>query len=163
MEPASGSPPSGKSSQQHKPGNVQESSNKPSNSQTRKLCGNKEDHDKKPQSHSHKLTLKNTAAKAPDTFKQPQPQIKNSSNSLSYAVYQLGSSKQDRVLEALVNIRKKFIRDERGVARFRELNGLDKVLSIIKQSTSHKHVDIALSILGNCCMEKLTRKKVSDY
>ncbi len=46
------------------------------------------------------------------------------------------------------------------MARMRQHGGLRKLLRLI-ETTNQKVLDIALSILGNCCMEEKTRKEVS--
>ncbi|XP_029946064.1 armadillo repeat-containing protein 5 [Salarias fasciatus] len=72
--------------------------------------------------------------------------------------------KRSRVSQwkALVAIRTQHIKgDKAGIARFRSQGGLRPLLDLIKQpQCSKKTLDVALSILGNCCTELETRVEV---
>ncbi len=87
------------------------------------------------------------------------PDSRTSATSLTVAVAVLDSSKPAKVIEALTHIRKKHIKEARNVSRFRELGGLDKLLSLI-QRPNQTMIDISLSILGNICTDDTIRKQV---
>lgn len=63
---------------------------------------------------------------------------------------------------ALVAIRTQHIKgDKAGIARFRTLGGLRPLLDLLKHpECSRKTLDLALSILANCCTELETRIEV---
>lgn len=63
---------------------------------------------------------------------------------------------------ALVAIRTHHIKgDKAGIARFRTQGGLGPLLDLLKHpDCSRKVLDLALSILGNCCTELETRTEV---
>ncbi|KAM6957259.1 armadillo repeat-containing protein 5 [Aplochiton taeniatus] len=63
---------------------------------------------------------------------------------------------------ALVAIRTEHIKgDNSGIARFRTHSGLKPLLNLLKHPGCHrKTLDLALSILANCCTEKETRVEV---
>lgn len=63
---------------------------------------------------------------------------------------------------ALVAIRTQHIKgDKAGIARFRALGGLGPLLDLLKYpACSRKTLDLALSILANCCTELETRVEV---
>lgn len=63
---------------------------------------------------------------------------------------------------ALVAIRTQHIKgDKAGIARFRTQGGLGPLLDLLKQpECSRKTLDLALSILANCCTELETRIEV---
>lgn len=63
---------------------------------------------------------------------------------------------------ALVAIRTQHIKgDKAGIARFRTQGGLRPLLDLLKHpDCSRKVLDLALSILGNCCTELETRTEV---
>lgn len=73
--------------------------------------------------------------------------------------------KKSRVCQwrALVAIRTQHIKgDKAGIARFRTQGGLRPLLDLLKHpDCSRKVLDLALSILGNCCTELETRTEVS--
>ncbi|CAN9506012.1 unnamed protein product [Ophioblennius macclurei] len=64
--------------------------------------------------------------------------------------------------KALVAIRTQHIKgDKAGIARFRSQGGLRPLLELVRQpQCSRKTLDVALSILGNCCTEAETRVEV---
>lgn len=72
--------------------------------------------------------------------------------------------KKSRVSQwrALVAIRTQHIKgDKAGIARFRSQGGLGPLLDLLKYpDCSRKVLDLALSILGNCCTELETRTEV---
>lgn len=78
-----------------------------------------------------------------------------------YLIRSLASSSSDVVYKALLELRGKYIKqtNKAGTKRFREKGGLKLLMRLI-QKPSTKIVDIALSILGNCCLEEETRKEV---
>ena len=61
--------------------------------------------------------------------------------------------------QGLVELRTKYVKQTDGVARIRQHGGLERVLRVL-QSANHKNIDVALSVLGNCCMEDRTRTKI---
>lgn len=65
---------------------------------------------------------------------------------------------------ALVAIRTQHIKgDKAGIARFRTQGGLRPLLELLKHpECSRKPLDLALSILANCCTELLTRIEVRN-
>ncbi|XP_027898425.1 armadillo repeat-containing protein 5 [Xiphophorus couchianus] len=66
---------------------------------------------------------------------------------------------------ALVAIRTQHIKgDKAGIARFREKGGLKVLLNLLKHpECSRKVLDLALSILANCCTELETRLEVCKF
>lgn len=72
--------------------------------------------------------------------------------------------KRSRVSQwrALVAIRTQHIKgDKAGIATFRTQGGLRPLLDLLKHpDCSRKTLDLALSILGNCCTELETRIEV---
>ncbi|XP_052801687.1 uncharacterized protein LOC128232261 isoform X2 [Mya arenaria] len=83
-------------------------------------------------------------------------------------IRQANSSRVKYVLEALVEIRKTYIKSPAGVSRM-VLGGLvERLLELIKTRTSleekyrSKVIDMATSILGNMCMEECARSKVNE-
>uniref|UniRef100_A0A3B5MSH6 Armadillo repeat containing 5 n=1 Tax=Xiphophorus couchianus TaxID=32473 RepID=A0A3B5MSH6_9TELE len=66
---------------------------------------------------------------------------------------------------ALVAIRTQHIKgDKAGIARFREKGGLKVLLNLLKHpECSRKVLDLALSILANCCTELETRLEVRSH
>ena len=75
-------------------------------------------------------------------------------SSFDITVHKLSSKTTANVKEALIRVRKRYIKEENGVERFRQAGGLSKLMSIINSSqASTECKDIALSILGNCCMD----------
>jgi len=72
--------------------------------------------------------------------------------------------KRSRVSQwrALVAIRTQHIKgDKAGIARFRTQGGLRPLLDLLKNpECSRKTLDLALSILANCCTELQTRIQV---
>nr|XP_020461057.1 armadillo repeat-containing protein 5 isoform X2 [Monopterus albus] len=69
---------------------------------------------------------------------------------------------RDSQWRALVAIRTQHIKgDKAGIARFRTQGGLRPLLDLLKQpECSRKPLDLALSILANCCTELETRTEV---
>ncbi|GAB6026108.1 armadillo repeat containing 5 [Chamberlinius hualienensis] len=65
------------------------------------------------------------------------------------------------VYNTLLYIRKKLLKEDGGIAKLREYGGLKLILYHI-QNPDEKVVDIASSILGNCCLEAETRKLVRE-
>lgn len=74
--------------------------------------------------------------------------------------------KKSRVSQwrALVAIRTQHIKgDKAGIARFRTQGGLRPLMELLKHpDCSRKVLDLALSILGNCCTELETRTEVGQ-
>lgn len=64
---------------------------------------------------------------------------------------------------ALVAIRTQHIKaGKAGIAKFRGYGGLRPLMNLLKQSECpRKTLDLALSILGNCCTEQDTRREVT--
>lgn len=64
--------------------------------------------------------------------------------------------------QALLAIRTEHIRgDKAGITRFRSHGGLRPLLELLSRpECSRKTLDLALSILANCCTELETRKEV---
>uniref|UniRef100_T1IL44 BTB domain-containing protein n=1 Tax=Strigamia maritima TaxID=126957 RepID=T1IL44_STRMM len=75
----------------------------------------------------------------------------------------LASPSSDVVSNSLLTLRKKYFRARNldGVKKFRERGGLKSLLDIIGKPNP-KSVDVALSILGNCCLEKESRDEVAN-
>lgn len=72
----------------------------------------------------------------------------------------LKSSSSSRVQEALVKIRTKVITDENGLQLFRECGGLEYLVPHLRKP-NERILDLALSILGNCCLDDQTCLAVS--
>lgn len=77
-------------------------------------------------------------------------------NELELCVKQLKKKGNTAVYNALIMIRTKFIKEENGIARFRQFGGVQLLLYHI-QKPNYKIVELTLSILGNCCLEQETR------
>ncbi|XP_078679822.1 armadillo repeat-containing protein 5-like [Branchiostoma floridae x Branchiostoma belcheri] len=78
---------------------------------------------------------------------------------VSQAIWQLKRGTNHAVYNSLVKIRTECIKREGGVSKFRELGGIQALISLI-QRPNPKIADVALSILANCCMEGETRREV---
>lgn len=72
----------------------------------------------------------------------------------------LKSSSSSRVQEALLKIRSKVIADENGLQLFRECGGLEFLVPHLRKP-NERILDLALSILGNCCLDDRTCMAVS--
>ncbi|XP_039620945.1 armadillo repeat-containing protein 5 isoform X1 [Polypterus senegalus] len=95
-------------------------------------------------------------------------------NSLSWCLSQLGKathrsarSRDERQSEAdlcraLIAIRKRHIKASGGIARYRERGGLLPLLELLRRPRAGKTLDLALSILANCCTEEGTRTEVRN-
>lgn len=64
----------------------------------------------------------------------------------------LKSSSSSRVQETLLKIRSKVIADEGGLQLFRECGGLEYLVPHLRKP-NERILDLALSILGNCCLD----------
>lgn len=82
------------------------------------------------------------------------------SHSLSHTVSLLKSSSTTTVQEALILIRKRFIKQKDGIQRLRRYGGLQDLVNIVQQGSNQQLTDAALSILGNCCTEEKSCKQV---
>nr|XP_032823416.1 armadillo repeat-containing protein 5 [Petromyzon marinus] len=78
---------------------------------------------------------------------------------LKFCVAQLQSGCATAVVNALVTIRTKFIKERGGIEKFRLHGGLRPLVALI-QKPNVKIVDISLSIIANCCTESEARKEV---
>lgn len=72
----------------------------------------------------------------------------------------LKSSSSNRVQEALLKIRNKVIADGNGLQLFRECGGLEYLVPHLRKP-NERILDLALSILGNCCLDDQTCLAVS--
>ncbi|XP_078730112.1 armadillo repeat-containing protein 5 [Lampetra fluviatilis] len=78
---------------------------------------------------------------------------------LKFCVAQLHSGCTAAVVNALVTIRTKFIKERGGIEKFRLHGGLRPLVALI-QKPNVKIVDISLSIIANCCTESEARKEI---
>lgn len=69
------------------------------------------------------------------------------------------NSSSSSIFNALVEMRSRFIKEPNGVLKLRTEGGIELLLGLIQRPNS-KIVDISLSILGNCCMDKGARDEV---
>ena len=82
--------------------------------------------------------------------------------SMSSVIADLHSTRPNKVYNALVLIRTHFLKEKDGVAKLRQRGGLELIIDILRQHED-RVLDVALSILGNCCLETETRVKVSIF
>ena len=82
--------------------------------------------------------------------------------SLTGAVAELSSPKPHRIQKALIQIRTQFLKEKDGISRLRQRGGLPKLIHIL-EGDNEKLIDIALSILGNCCMDQKFRQEVCCF
>lgn len=73
----------------------------------------------------------------------------------------LKSTSSTRVQETLLKIRSKITTNDDGIKLFRESGGLDYLLPHLRKP-NERILDIALSILGNCCLEEESSLAVSE-
>lgn len=72
----------------------------------------------------------------------------------------LKTSSSSLLQETLTKIRNKVIITDNGIRLFRECNGLEYLLPLLRKP-NEKILDITLSILGNCCLEEESALAVS--
>ena len=75
-------------------------------------------------------------------------------------LYYLDNVESSRCLDSLNMLRKYHIKKEGGVERLRHNGGIRKLLQVIQRS-DNTILDLAFSVLGNCCMEQSVRTEVS--
>ncbi|XP_064900373.1 armadillo repeat-containing protein 5 [Columba livia] len=63
------------------------------------------------------------------------------------------------LLRALLSLRSRHTRRPGGAARFRERGGLGPLLELLGPDGSRRVLDLALSVLGNCCTEPGCRRQ----
>ncbi|XP_032091279.1 armadillo repeat-containing protein 5 [Thamnophis elegans] len=83
--------------------------------------------------------------------------------SLDYCLAQLQRGAEPGLGKALLALRTQHIKEAKGIARFRTHGGLAPLLGILSGSPrSRRTLDLALSILGNCCTEGGSRTYVRE-
>ena len=84
-----------------------------------------------------------------------------STPTMSSVIAGLHSTRPNKVYNALVLVRTHFIKEKDGIAKLRQHGGLELIIDVLRRHEDHV-LDVALSILGNCCLETETRIKVSS-
>lgn len=83
--------------------------------------------------------------------------------SLDYCLAQLQRGTEPGLGKALFALRTQHIKETGGIARFRSHGGLAPLLGILSGSPRPRRtLDLALSILGNCCTEGGSRTRVRE-
>ncbi|XP_070584672.1 armadillo repeat-containing protein 5 [Erythrolamprus reginae] len=83
--------------------------------------------------------------------------------SLNYCLAQLQRGTEPGLGKALLALRTQHIKESGGIARFRTNGGLAPLLRILSSSPRPRRtLDLALSILGNCCTEEGSRTQVRE-
>lgn len=96
------------------------------------------------------MSRRSTASSVEDSRSTP---------TISSVIAGLHSTRPNKVYNALVLVRTHFLKEKDGVAKLRQHGGLELIIDILRQHED-RVLDVALSILGNCCLEKETRVKV---
>ncbi|KAK9397634.1 armadillo repeat-containing protein 5 [Crotalus adamanteus] len=87
----------------------------------------------------------------------------NPTGSLDYCLAQLQRGTEPGLGKALLALRTQHIKETGGIARFRTHGGLAPLLGILSGSPRPRRtLDLALSILGNCCTEGGSRTQVRE-
>lgn len=74
-------------------------------------------------------------------------------NCVKTTIEGLKSSNVSTIQDTLYKIRNEIIASEEGVRLFREANGLEYLMPLLRKP-NERILDVALSILGNCCLEE---------
>ncbi|XP_054849172.1 armadillo repeat-containing protein 5 [Eublepharis macularius] len=83
--------------------------------------------------------------------------------SLSYCLAQLQKGTEPGLGRALLALRTQHIKEAGGIARFRSRGGLAPLLGVLASAPRPRRtLDLALSILGNCCTEGGSRTQVRE-
>ncbi|XP_057245263.1 armadillo repeat-containing protein 5 [Malurus melanocephalus] len=81
------------------------------------------------------------------------------SESLSWCVESLQSGTEPALSRALSALRSRHTRRAGGPARFRHGGGLKPLLELVDPRRPRRILDLALSVLGNCCTERGCRRE----
>ncbi|XP_060112593.1 armadillo repeat-containing protein 5 [Heteronotia binoei] len=83
--------------------------------------------------------------------------------SLGYCLAQLQKGTEPALGKALLALRTQHIKEAGGIARFRSRGGLAPLLAVLASAPRPRRtLDLALSILGNCCTEGGSRTQVRE-
>ncbi|XP_015261812.1 PREDICTED: armadillo repeat-containing protein 5 [Gekko japonicus] len=83
--------------------------------------------------------------------------------SLGYCLAQLQKGTEPGLGKALLALRTQHIKEAGGIARFRSRGGLAPLLGVLASAPRPRRtLDLALSILGNCCTEGGSRSQVRE-
>ncbi|KAH0626360.1 hypothetical protein JD844_001298 [Phrynosoma platyrhinos] len=86
-----------------------------------------------------------------------------STGSLGYCLAQLHKGTEPGLGKALLALRTQHIKEAGGIARFRDRGGLAPLLAVLAGAPRPRRtLDLALSILGNCCTEGGSRTQVRE-
>ncbi|XP_053908996.1 armadillo repeat-containing protein 5, partial [Cuculus canorus] len=79
---------------------------------------------------------------------------------LGWCVQAVRAAAEPALSRALLALRSRHTRRAGGVARFRERGGLAPLLELLGPQRPRRTLDLALSVLGNCCTERGSRRAV---